>query len=89
LNRTFSRNIIFFSPFIIFLKKGISASAIRRISLVDIFRDHIASILSAQISFLIRKEGEPCKVTDRKEVCLAIGNMAEMTIAGDVGRQIS
>ncbi|MEJ2097347.1 MAG: 4Fe-4S binding protein [Deltaproteobacteria bacterium] len=34
-------------------------------------------------------EGEPCKVTDRKEVCLAIGNMAEMTIASDVGRQIS
>ena len=34
-------------------------------------------------------EGEPCKVTDRKEVCLAIGGMAEMTITSNVGRQIS
>jgi NAD-dependent dihydropyrimidine dehydrogenase PreA subunit len=34
-------------------------------------------------------EGEPCKVTDRKEACLAIGGMAEMTLASNVGRQIS
>ena len=34
-------------------------------------------------------EGEPCKVTDRKEVCLAIGGMAQMAIASDIGRQIS
>ena len=33
-------------------------------------------------------EGEPCKVTDRKEVCLAVGGMAQMALASNVGRQI-
>ena len=34
-------------------------------------------------------EGEPCKVTDRKEVCLAISGMAQMALASNIGRQIS
>jgi electron transport complex protein RnfB len=34
-------------------------------------------------------EGEPCKVTDRKEVCLAVGGMAQMALASNVGRQIT
>jgi Pyruvate/2-oxoacid:ferredoxin oxidoreductase delta subunit len=34
-------------------------------------------------------EGEPCKVTDRKETCLAIGGMAQMMFASDVGREIT
>ena len=33
-------------------------------------------------------EGEPCKVTDRKEVCLAVGGMAQMALASNIGRQI-
>jgi NAD-dependent dihydropyrimidine dehydrogenase PreA subunit len=34
-------------------------------------------------------EGETCKVTDRKETCLAIGNMARMALQSGVGREIS
>ncbi|MFH1934476.1 MAG: 4Fe-4S dicluster-binding protein [Pseudomonadota bacterium] len=34
-------------------------------------------------------EGESCKVTDRKETCLAIGGMAQMVLASDVGREIN
>jgi electron transport complex protein RnfB len=34
-------------------------------------------------------EGESCKVTDRKETCLAIGGMAQMALANDVGRKIT
>jgi len=34
-------------------------------------------------------EGESCKVTDRKETCLAIGGMAQMTLANDGGRKIT
>jgi len=34
-------------------------------------------------------EGESCKVTDRKETCLAIGSMAQMTLANAVGRKIT
>ena len=34
-------------------------------------------------------EGNSCKVTDRKETCLAIGGMAQMTLANDVGRKIT
>jgi NAD-dependent dihydropyrimidine dehydrogenase PreA subunit len=34
-------------------------------------------------------EGKPCKVTDRKETCLAIGGMAQMTLANHVGRKIT
>jgi Pyruvate/2-oxoacid:ferredoxin oxidoreductase delta subunit len=34
-------------------------------------------------------EGESCKVTDRKETCLAIGGMAQMALAIDVGRKIT
>jgi electron transport complex protein RnfB len=34
-------------------------------------------------------EGRPCKVTDRKETCLAMGSMARMYRLGDVGREIA
>lgn len=34
-------------------------------------------------------EGHTCKVTNRKETCLAIDNMAEMSIASHIGRTIS
>lgn len=34
-------------------------------------------------------EGESCKVTDRKETCLATGNIAQMALASDVGRKIT
>lgn len=34
-------------------------------------------------------EGKPCKATDRKEVCLAIGDFAEMIIQSNSGRIIS
>lgn len=34
-------------------------------------------------------EGDPCEVTDRKETCLAIDGMAQMTLASDVGRKIT
>ncbi len=34
-------------------------------------------------------EGKPCKATDRKETCLAIGDMAQMVLASDVGRKIT
>lgn len=34
-------------------------------------------------------ESRPCKVTDRKETCLAMGSMARMVVLGDVGRQIT
>ncbi len=33
--------------------------------------------------------GKSCKVTDRKETCLAIGGMAQMVLANDVGRKIT
>ncbi len=34
-------------------------------------------------------QNEPCKVTDRKETCLAIGNMAEAALRGGIGREIT
>ena len=34
-------------------------------------------------------EGKSCKLTDRNETCLAIGGMAQMTLANDVGRKIT
>ena len=34
-------------------------------------------------------EGQSCKITDRKETCLAIDNLAQMSIANDIGRKIS
>jgi len=34
-------------------------------------------------------EGKACKVTDRKETCLAMGGMAQMVLASDVGREIN
>lgn len=34
-------------------------------------------------------EGQFCKITDRKETCLAIDNLAQMSIANDIGRKIS
>lgn len=34
-------------------------------------------------------EGSPCRATDRKETCLAVGDMARMALASDIGRKIS
>ena len=34
-------------------------------------------------------EGKTCKVTDRKETCLAIGSMAQSVLGIDIGREIS
>jgi len=34
-------------------------------------------------------EGKSCKVTDRKETCLAIGSMARMTLISSIGREIT
>ena len=34
-------------------------------------------------------EGNPCRATDRKETCLAVGNMARMVLLGENGREIS
>jgi Pyruvate/2-oxoacid:ferredoxin oxidoreductase delta subunit len=34
-------------------------------------------------------EGKSCKKTDRKETCLAIGNMARMVLPGGAGREIT
>jgi len=34
-------------------------------------------------------EGHSCKVTDRKETCLAIGNMARMVLRSSIGREIT
>ena len=34
-------------------------------------------------------EGSTCKVTDRRETCLAIGNMARMSLQSRIGREIS
>ena len=34
-------------------------------------------------------QGKSCKVTDRKETCLAIAGMAQMTLANDVGMKIT
>ena len=34
-------------------------------------------------------EGDPCRVTDRKETCLGVGSMAQATLASGNGRQIS
>ena len=34
-------------------------------------------------------EGESCKVTNRKETCLAIGSMAQMALENGIGRKIS
>jgi NAD-dependent dihydropyrimidine dehydrogenase PreA subunit len=36
-----------------------------------------------------RLEGQPCKVTDRKETCLTMGNMAKTVLQGGIGREIS
>jgi Pyruvate/2-oxoacid:ferredoxin oxidoreductase delta subunit len=34
-------------------------------------------------------QGKTCKVTDRKETCLALDGMAQMTLANDIGREIT
>lgn len=34
-------------------------------------------------------EGEPCRVTDRKETCLAIGGIAQSVLSGGTGREIT
>ncbi|MEN8123206.1 MAG: 4Fe-4S dicluster domain-containing protein [Bacteroidota bacterium] len=33
--------------------------------------------------------GEPCKVTDRKETCFAVGSVAQTVIQSDIGREIT
>lgn len=33
--------------------------------------------------------GRPCRVTDRKESCLAVGNMARLALRNGIGREIS
>ncbi len=33
-------------------------------------------------------QGESCRVTDRKETCMAIGDMARMALASELGREI-
>ena len=33
--------------------------------------------------------GKSCKITDRKETCLAVGNMASMAMNADIGREIT
>jgi Pyruvate/2-oxoacid:ferredoxin oxidoreductase delta subunit len=65
---------------------------------VSTFDEVTALLQQAEAPFVIiecicRKkksiEGEACKVTDRKETCLAIGSMAQMVLASDVGREIN
>ena len=34
-------------------------------------------------------EGKSCKITDRKETCLALGGMAQAALMGDIAREIS
>ena len=34
-------------------------------------------------------EGKPCKATDRKETCLGVGHLAQMSIENNMGREIS
>ena len=34
-------------------------------------------------------EGKSCKVTDRKETCLGVGHLAEMSIENSIGREIN
>lgn len=34
-------------------------------------------------------EGKPCKVTDRKETCLAMGNIAQAVLQSGIGREIA
>jgi Pyruvate/2-oxoacid:ferredoxin oxidoreductase delta subunit len=61
--------------------------------------DEVASLLQqAEEPFVINEcicrkkksiEGEACKVTDRKETCLAIGSMAQMVLIGGTGREIT
>ena len=34
-------------------------------------------------------EGKTCKVTERKETCLAVGNMARMALANDTGKELN
>ena len=33
--------------------------------------------------------GKPCKITDRSETCLAVGNMASMALYADIGKEIT
>jgi Na+-translocating ferredoxin:NAD+ oxidoreductase subunit B len=33
--------------------------------------------------------GKPCKITDRKETCLAVDNMASMSMNADIGKEIT
>jgi NAD-dependent dihydropyrimidine dehydrogenase PreA subunit len=60
--------------------------------------DTVVSLLEASdgpfviLECICRKKrnlmGKTCKITDRKETCLAIGNMAAMALNVDIGREI-
>jgi NAD-dependent dihydropyrimidine dehydrogenase PreA subunit len=61
--------------------------------------DEVAELLrQAEEPFVINEcicrkkrsiEGKTCKVTDRKETCLAIGRMAQMVLLSGIGREIN
>ncbi|MGD8800917.1 MAG: 4Fe-4S binding protein, partial [Desulfobacterales bacterium] len=61
--------------------------------------DEVATLLQqaeppfAVLECICRKkksmEGKSCKVTDRKETCLSVGNMARMALANGMGREIT
>ncbi len=34
-------------------------------------------------------EGKPCKITERRETCMALDNMAQSALIADIGREIS
>jgi len=64
---------------------------------VSSYDDVLALLQQAEAPFVIlecicRKkhalQGEACRVTDRTETCMAIGNMARMALASDLGREI-
>jgi Pyruvate/2-oxoacid:ferredoxin oxidoreductase delta subunit len=65
---------------------------------VSTFDAVVALLEKAEGPFLIlecicRKKkglnGKPCQITDRKETCLAVGNMASMALNADIGREIN
>jgi len=65
---------------------------------VSTFDEVTALLRQAEEPFVINEcicrkkkliEGETCKVTDRKETCLAIGSMAQMVLTGGTGREIA
>ena len=65
---------------------------------VSTFDEVTALLQQAEKPFVINEcicrkkkslEGKTCKVTDRKETCLAIGSMAQMVLLSGMGREIS